>query len=229
MPVVAVVGVGFLILDSLLVMACSLKLIDGGWFSLLLASAMVLVMSTWRTGHALAVEGNKPLQLPLLPFISALANEPFTRVPRTAVFMVSEPNAVPHALLHNLKHNMVLHERNILAHVVFTDDPVVAVDQRVRVELLVPGFWRVTMSFGFMEQPDVPEALGRCVDHGLDVDLFTTSFFVDRQTVIASRGRGMSRWREDLFAMLYRNAGSVISYFNIPNNSVIELGRRVNI
>ena len=227
--VVLTVGAAFLALDTLLVVACSLKLVDGGWFSLLLALVMVLVMSTWRTGHALAVEGNKPLQLPLLPFITSLANEPFTRVPRTAVFMVSDQDAVPHALLHNLKHNMVLHERNVLVHVVFTDDPVVAAAARVNVEPLVPGFWRVTMSFGFMEQPDVPDALERCAAHGLEVDLFTTSFFVDRQTVVATHGRGMWRWREDLFAMMYRNAGSVISYFKIPNNSVIELGRRVNI
>ena len=228
-PVVWVVGLGFLALDTLLVLACSTKLIDGGWFSLVLASALVLVMSTWRTGRELAAEGNKPLQLPLMPFISSLTNEPFTRVPRTAVFMVSEPDAVPHALLHNLKHNMVLHEQNVLAHVVFTDDPVVPEVERVTVKLLVPGFWLVTMSFGFMDRPDVPEALRLCAAQGLDVDLFTTSFFVDRQTVVSSRGRGMSRWREDLFATMYRNAGSVISYFNIPNNSVIELGRRVNI
>ena len=228
-PVLVILGALFLALDTLLVLACSLKLIDGGWFSLLLASALVLVMSTWRTGHALAVEGNKPLELPLLPFISSLANEPFTRVPRTAVFMVSRSESVPHALLHNLKHNMVLHERNILAHVEFTDDPTVALEQRVTVEPLVPGFWRVTILFGFMERPDVPGALNQCAAHGLEVDLFTTSFFIDRQTVIPTRGQGMSRPREELFSMMYRNAGSVISYFNIPNNSVIELGRRVNI
>jgi KUP system potassium uptake protein len=131
--------------------------------------------------------------------------------------------------MHNLKHNQVLHERNLILTVVFHDVPWVPFDERVKVEPLVRGFWQVTVNYGFKNTPDIPQALELCRSHGLDINLFETSYFLSREIVVPTKGAGMAHWREKLFAAMSRNAGSVAGFFRLPNNCVIELGTRVQI
>jgi len=145
------------------------------------------------------------------------------------VFMVANPDTVPQALMHNLKHNCVLHEQNVIVSVAFHERAYVEEGDLVAVTPLAEGFWRVRINYGFMDVPDVPRALARCADHGIDLEPMRTSFFVSRETVVPTRGDGMWQWRERLFAAMSRNAGSVVEFFKIPNNSVIELGTRVQI
>ena len=219
----------FAIMDCLLVAACSLKFLHGGWFPLLLALGMFAVMSTWKRGRELLLESIRRDDPDLLPFITALAEDDIARTPRTAVFTVANVGTVPQALLHNLKHNQVLHETNVILTVKFHEVPWIPFADRVQVEPLARGFWRVTVNYGFKNTPDIPQALTLCRSHGLDVDEFTTSYFLSREVVVPTRGDGMAHWRERLFAAMTRNAGSVVEFFRLPNNSVIELGTRVQI
>jgi KUP system potassium uptake protein len=136
---------------------------------------------------------------------------------------------VPQALMHNLKHNQVLHERNLILTVVFHDIPWVPEAERVQVEPLVPGFWKVTVNYGFKDSPDIPEAISRCSSPGLAINLFETTYFLSRETIIATRHPGMMLWREKLFAFMARNAGNIADFLRLPSNCVIELGTRVQI
>jgi KUP system potassium uptake protein len=151
------------------------------------------------------------------------------RVERTAVYPVADPATVPQALLHNIKHNQVLHERNVILTVVFEPVPWVPMQRRVVVQPLGHGFWRVTLHFGFMNVPDVPQALALTSSHGLVMPVFETSYFLSRETVVPTPGGGMAPWRERLFAAMSRNAGGVVEYFRLPGNAVVELGTRVQI
>jgi len=219
----------FLALDLLLVASCSLKFLQGGWFPLLLGLALYLVMATWRRGRELLLESIRHEDPDLLPFVTALSQDTVHRVQRTAVYAVANPDTVPQALMHNLKHNQVLHERNIILTVVFHDVPWIAFSERVQVQALVPGFWKVQVNYGFKNTPDIPKALELCQAHGLSIKLFETSYFLSREIVVPTRGSGMAHWRETLFALMSRNAGSVAGYFRLPNNCVVELGTRVQI
>jgi KUP system potassium uptake protein len=219
----------FLALDLLLVISCSLKFWQGGWFPLVLGAAIFVVMATWRRGRELLIESMRRDDPELLPFITALAADKERRIPRTAVYAVANPDTVPQALMHNLKHNQVLHERNLILTVVFHDVPWIPFEERVQVTPLVPGFWRVQVNYGFINTPDIPKALALCQAQGLPVNLFETSYFLSREIVVPTRGAGMAHWREALFAIMSRNAGSVAAFFRLPNNCVIELGTRVQI
>jgi KUP system potassium uptake protein len=219
----------FMVLDALLVAACSLKFMHGGWFPLILALVMFAIMSTWKRGRELLLESIRRDDPDLVPFITALAADDITRTPRTAIFTVANVGTVPQALLHNLKHNQVLHETNVILTVKFHEIPWVPFVDRVQVEPLARGFWRVTVNYGFKNTPDIPQALTLCRSHGLEVEEFTTSYFLSRETVVPTRGEGMAHWRERLFAAMSRNAGSVVEFFRLPNNAVIELGTRVQI
>jgi KUP system potassium uptake protein len=219
----------FLALDSLLVVACSLKFIQGGWFPLILGLGMFAIMSTWKRGRELLLENISRDDPDLIPFITALSADDIARTPRTAIYTVATPGTVPQALLHNLKHYQVLHERNVILTVQFHEVPWVPFAERVEVEPLAPGFWRVTINYGFKNTPDIPQALTLCRSHGLEVDEITTSYFLSRETVVPTHGSGMAHWRERLFAAMSRNAGSVVEFFRLPNNAVIELGTRVQI
>jgi KUP system potassium uptake protein len=146
-----------------------------------------------------------------------------------AVYPVANVDRVPQALLHNLKHNCVLHEQNVILTVRFQDVPWVPPEERVEVIEVAPGFWQVRIAYGFMNSPDVPAALALCKDRGLDVEPMRTSYFVSRETVVPTKGSGMALWRERLFATMSRNSGSAVEFFKLPNNGVIELGTRVQI
>jgi len=221
----------FLLLDAMLVVSCALKFLDGGWFPLAAGVLIFLVMATWRRGRELLLENIRQGDPELLPFVTALSADRLPRVSRTAVYAVANPDTVPQALMHNLKHNQVLHERNLILTVVFQDVPWVPVGERVQVTPLVPGFWRVQVNYGFLDQPDIPKALELCQaqDQDLPINLFETSYFLSREIVVPTKGAGMARWREALFALMSRNAGNVADFFRLPNNCVIALGTRVQI
>ncbi|HCY17069.1 MAG: potassium transporter Kup [Curvibacter sp. GWA2_64_110] len=219
----------FLLLDAALVVSCAIKFLEGGWFPLAAGIVIFAIMATWRRGRELLLESIRQGDPELLPFITALTDEHTHRVARTAVYAVANPDTVPQALMHNLKHNQVLHERNLILTVVFHDVPWIADEERVQVTPLAPGFWRVQVNYGFKNTPDIPQALERCQAQGLPINLFETSYFLSREIVVPTRGAGMAHWREALFSLMSRNAGNVADFFRLPNNCVIELGTRVQI
>ena len=218
----------FLLLDLLLVIACSLKFVEGGWFPLALGVALFTVMASWRRGRELLLENIGQEDPELLPFLEALTADRVNLANRTAVYAVASSNTVPQALLHNLKHNQVLHERNLILTVVFHDVPWVAAAERISVERLAPSFWKVRVNYGFKDTPDIPHALASCRSEELPINLFETTYFLSRETIVPTKA-GMARWREGLFAFMSRNAGSIADFLRLPNNCVIELGTRVQI
>ncbi|MBL0085534.1 MAG: potassium transporter Kup [Ideonella sp.] len=219
----------FLAFDLLLVAGCAVKFFDGGWFPLAMGLLLFVMMSTWARGRELLVASIRSDGLALQPFIDALDRSTVNRAERTAVYAVADPDTVPQALMHNLKHNQVLHQRNVVLTVSFHDVPWIGMAHRVEVHPLARDFWRVTLHFGFMNTPDVPKALALTRPHGLDIPLFETSYFLSRETVVPTEGGGMANWRERLFAVMSKNAGSVVEYFHLPDNAVVELGTRVQI
>jgi KUP system potassium uptake protein len=229
LPVALAATSVFMALDVLLVASCAIKFFQGGWFPLVLGLAIFAIMATWRRGRELLIDSIRHDDPELQPFIAALAADGVHRVPRTAVYAVANPGTVPQALMHNLKHNQVLHERNVILTVVFHEVPWIPFAERVEVQTLAPGFWRVQINYGFKNTPDIPKALELCKAKGLPINLFETSYFLSRETIVPTKGTGMARWREQLFALMSRNAGSVAGFFRLPNNCVIELGTRVQI
>ncbi|UVL59092.1 potassium transporter Kup [Pseudomonas sp. B21-032] len=218
---------GFLLVDSLYFAANAPKIFQGGAFPVIAGIALFILMTTWKRGRKIIVERLDESALPLPLFISSLAAQPPHRVQGTAVFLTARADAVPHALLHNLLHNQVLHERVVLLTVVSQDRPRVPVAQRFEVQAFGEGFYRVNLNFGFIEEPDVPAALQLCHLKELDFSPMVTTYFLSRETVIPTRRIGMARWREALFAFLLKNANSNLKYFNLPLNRVIELGTQV--
>ena len=219
----------FLIVDIAFLAANLAKMVEGGWFPLAMGAVVFTLMVTWRRGREILFERLKTSSIPLMPFLKSLFEEPPPRVAGTAIFLIGDPDAVPHALLHNLAHNKILHERIVFLTVVYRDEPWVPFDERVEVERLGHDCYRIRIHFGFMNVPDVPKALELCAEHGLQFNTLETSFFVSREKLIPTHGDGMALWRERLFATMARNAGSIVDYFNIPSNRVIELGTQVEI
>jgi KUP system potassium uptake protein len=220
----------FVALDALLLAACSIKVLEGGWFPLVLAAALLVLMMAWKRGREMLAETLRADQLPLAVFVAGVAADAsLVRVDRTAVFLSAEPGVVPQALLHNMKHNLVLHRRNLVVTVQFHEAPTVAPQQRVQIHEIGHGFWQVGLHFGFTEKPDVPAALALCASQGLEIEPMATSFFLSRETVVPQPRAAMARWRQNLFEALSRNAGRAVDYFRIPVNGVIELGTRVQL
>jgi KUP system potassium uptake protein len=219
----------FVAFDALLVASCAVKFLDGGWFPLVMGAAIFIAMATWKRGRERLLAHVHEDEPELEPFLAALVHEALPRSSRTAVYAVADSRTVPQALLHNLKHNQVLHRRNCILNVAFAEVPEVAASDRVTVTSLGPAFWRVELRYGFMDRPDVPEALSLCRAHGLDINPFEVSYFLSREIIVPSRGRAMTRWREALFVAMSRNAGSVATFFRLPDNCVIELGTRVQL
>jgi KUP system potassium uptake protein len=218
----------FLTIDSLYLASNLTKVPDGGWFPLLVALVAFTLLTTWAKGRQLMIARMKEAAMPIKVFVSSAANSA-TRVAGTAVFMTSTPDGVPHALLHNLKHNKVLHERVILLTVKIMDVPYVEEDIRCRLEDLGEGFHRLVVKYGFMQEPDVPAALARLTGCGPAFKMMDTSFFLARQTLLPSARPGMAIWREKLFAWMLRNAESAMEFFRLPTNRVVELGSQVEI
>ncbi len=222
-------GVLFLFVDILFLAANADKVAHGGWLPLVLGVTMFTIMSTWRRGRDLVLRELRQSGLALEPFIASVMAHPPLRVPGTAVFLTANVNAVPNALLHNLKHNKVLHERNVLMTVETLETPVAEYGERTEIIALGHEFYRVILRFGFAEDPDIPSAFERCEAKGLGFDMMDTTFFISRETVIATDRPGMPLWRDKLFAFLARNASSATAFFRIPGNRLIELGTQVEI
>jgi len=226
---VAVVGSIFLFVDAAFLTANADKVEHGGWFPLVLGSVIFTMMATWRRGRELVMREIKQSGLALAPFIASISAHPPLRVPGTAVFLTANLDAVPHALLHNLKHNKVLHERNVLLTVDVLETPTAEPDERVTVEHLGDEFYKVTLRFGFAEDPDVPETMQSIQSCGLPFDLMDTTFFLSRESIVATDRPGMVRWRDKLFVFMQRNATPATAFFQIPGNRLIELGTQVEI
>ncbi len=229
-PVAWGVTLFFLAVDTLLVMGCIIKFFDGGWFPLAIGALLFLAMGTWSQGRARLMAMERRDGLPLLPFLTGPSLAACRGVARTAVFLVTEPSTVPGALLHNMKHNQVLHACNVVVHVRFHEVPWMDAAQRVDTVPLGHGFWQVTLHFGFMDTPDVPQALCLCNAPGLDLAPMQTSYFLSRATLVPGQARGLAGWREKMFAAMVRDSSSQAArFFRLPDNAVIELGARVRL
>jgi KUP system potassium uptake protein len=226
---VALTGIVFLTIDVGFFSANAIKIEHGGWFPLVLGGFIFLIMTTWRRGRELVLRELKQGGLALEPFIASVTSHPPLRVPGTAVFLTANTGGVPNAMLHNLKHNKVLHERNVLMTVETLDTPVAEYGERTEIIALGHEFYRVVIRFGFAEDPNIPAALQSCAAKGMGFDMMDTTFFVSRETIIATERPGMPLWRDKLFAFLGRNATSATAFFRIPVNRLIELGTQVEI
>jgi len=224
----SVTGV-FVTLDLLLLVSCSVKFFKGGWFPVALAIALVIVMWTWRKGRELLLNKIHEDDPKMDQFIKNLVSSQIPRIERTAVYLNANTDTVPQALLHNIKHNQVLHKTNLIITVVFSETPTVPREQCCNINSLGEGFWQVKLRYGFMQTPDIPQTLSQSVIPDFSFEPFNTSYFVSRETIVTGHGGKMAKWRHDLFSLMSRNSGSVVDFFNIPSNSVIELGSRVNI
>ncbi|MCU4118391.1 potassium transporter Kup [Variovorax sp. N23] len=224
------IGVGlFALVDLTFITANSLKIAEGGWLTLVVAAMVMFVFTTWAKGRRVTEQAAAEERIALTPFIDALAVDMPHRVHGTAVFMTADPDSVPHALLHNLKHNQVLHERVIILCVRTRPVPRVYPADRLQVEQLAHGFWRVTAYQGFMEDPAVPEYLRlMAYQHGLSIESMSTSYFTSRASLGLGRLPGLGVLRKALFGMLQRNAARSSDYFGLPDNRLIEIGRRAN-
>ena len=217
------------LVDAALVSSNALKIPDGGWFPLLIGGIVFTLLTTWKRGRILLMQRLSEDAMPLDLFIPSIEAAPPARVPGTAVFLTSTPDRVPHALLHNLKHNKVLHERVVFLTVVTRDYPFVAEDDRFEIAPLGAQFYRMYAYFGFKEDPDVPALLEATGRKGFAFDMMDTSFFVSRETLIATKMPGMAIWRERLFASMSKNAVKASDFFHVPTNRVVELGTQVEL
>ena len=220
----------FFVGDVGFVIANGAKIFQGGWFPVVLGVALFTLLRTWRHGRQLLHEEVRKEGIQLDTFLPGLMLAPPVRVPGTAVFLTADKDVVPHALLHNLKHNKVLHERNVFLTVETLDIPYAEPGRRLRISEIGNDFHRVLIRFGFMETPDVPLALMRSCDQGgIHFDPMETTYFASRETIVASRHRGMPIWRDKLFAVMHRNAAPASGFFRIPGNRLVELGSQVEI
>ena len=219
----------FFLVDLMFFSSNLLKLAAGGWFPVVIGLAMYTVMMTWKQGRALLNAKLKADSIDLKSFLEAVFVSPPTRVEGTAVFLTAEPGTVPNAMLHNLKHNKVLHEHNLFVTVQNHEVPWIGMNKRVEIESLGHDCWQVIVHYGFKNDPDVPRALEQIRGRGCEIDKMKTSYFLSRDTVIPTIGSGMAPWREKLFAQMHHNAGAAADFLSLPNNSVVELGSKIEI
>ncbi len=206
-----------------------LKLFEGGWFPLLIGGTVFTLMMTWRRGRELLHQKLQADALDLRQFLESTWRHPPMRVPGTAVFLSGEPGAVPHALLHNLKHNKVLHERNIFVTVRNHEVPWVGMEKRLQAQALGHDCWEVIIHYGFKNEPDVPAALAQLRSQGCFLDAMSTSYFLSRDVVIPRMNNSMAHWREKLFAQMHKNASRVADFLHLPSNAVVELGSKIEL
>jgi KUP system potassium uptake protein len=221
----------FLVIEAAFVIANGAKILQGGWFPVVLGIVLFTLLRTWRRGRELLHAEIRKEGIQLDTFLPGLMLAPPTRVPGTAIFLTAQTGVVPHALLHNLKHNKVLHERNVFLTVETLNVPYAPKEKRLKIDSIGgEDFYRVVIKFGFMETPDVPLALMRSCDKGgIHFDPMETTYFASRETVVASRHRGMPVWRDKLFAVMHRNAAPATGFFRIPGNRLVELGAQIEI
>ncbi|WP_336034370.1 potassium transporter Kup [Acinetobacter bereziniae] len=228
---VALFAVPFLVIDSVFIGSTSLKIISGGWVPILIGAIVFTILMTWKTGREIVFNRLEKDALPLDLFIKSVSLSDETQfVPGQAVFLTGNPNIVPHAMLHNIKHNKVLHERNIMVTVITRDVPYVPEQERIRVEVLDDRFQRVFVYYGFKDQPDIPNALELAYKQlEVEFDMMHISFFISRDRLIHTVGEGMAPWREKLFISMQRNTSPVSDFYQIPPNRVVEMGSQIEI
>jgi len=214
-------------LDAVFLGSNLLKIPQGAWIPLALGGAIVLMMWTWSRGTRVLADKSRSLAIPLESVIQSLSVSPPHRTIGTAIFLTGDPGTTPAALLHNLKHNRVLHAQNIILTVKTTSTPRVPLSERVVIEAINTDFKHVKISYGFMETPNLPEALATCRREGLKFDIMSTTFFLSRRSLVASPSSGMPLWQDNLFIFMYRNAGSPADFFRLPAGRVIEMGAQV--
>ena len=219
----------FFVVDFVYFSANIVKMFDGGWFPVVIGIVMFMLMLTWKQGRKLMSMRLREDAIDLKSFLEAVFVSPPTRVPGTAVFLVSDQGLTPNALLHNLKHNKVLHETNLFVTVKQHEVPWIGFDKRCEMEPLGRDCWQVTVNFGFKNEPDVPEALALLETRGCVIDEMDTSYFLSRDIVMPTIGSGMAHWREKLFAGMHRNAAAAADFLRLPTNRVVELGSKVEI
>ena len=219
----------FLTVDLAFFGANVLKIPDGGWFPLLIGIVIFTLMTTWKTGRDLLFRRLKSEAMELAPFVDAIGSFPPTRVQGNAIYMTPNPYGVPHSLLHNLKHNKVLHEKVVLLTVKIEDEPFISRRERIIVEALPHDFYRVSVRYGFKDESDLPRDLELCAEQGLELETMDTSFFIGKETLLPARHSEMAFWREKLFITMFRNADSVTNHFKLPPNRVVELGAQVTL
>ncbi|ENU29086.1 potassium uptake protein [Acinetobacter sp. CIP-A165] len=228
---VALLAIPFLLLDLVFVASTSLKILAGGWVPILIGAVVYTILMTWKRGREIVYKRMETDALSLDLFIKSIGMSKETQfVPGEAIFLTGTPNIVPHAMLHNIKHNKVLHERNVIVTVYTEDIPYVATEDRVKVEKLDDHFYRIYMYYGFKDQPNVPNALEQAYQElGFEFDMMQMSFFISRDRIVHTVGDGMSPWREKLFISMQRNTSPVSDFYQIPTNRVVELGSQIEI
>lgn len=227
-PLRAVLGaLPFICIDLGFFLANSVKIPDGGWFPLVFGLAIFILLTTWKRGRELLGQRLAAESMALEPFIVSITEGGVERVPGSAVFLTPNPESVPHALLHSLKHYKALHEQVIILSVKVLDVPYIPEPDRIEVHCLAGNFSQIIVRYGFKDAPDIPSALALCAGSGLEIDMMDTSFFLGRETLIPRLGSEMAYWRSLIFVAMFRNAGSATAFFKIPSNRVVELGSQV--
>jgi KUP system potassium uptake protein len=224
---VAAIVAPLVLVDVVFFSANLLKLLEGAWAPILFGASMVLLILTWRRGTDLLAQKTRRTEVPLETLLASLEKHPPHTVPGTAVFLTSQPEFAPTALLHNLKHNKVLHERNVILTIVTTDTPRVPDEERVKITVRSPRFSLVALKFGYMESPNVPKALAIARKHGWQFDIMSTSFFLSRRALKPAAHSGMPRWQDHLFIGLAKSASDATDFFQIPTGRVVEVGTQV--
>ncbi|OIQ71218.1 Low affinity potassium transport system protein kup [mine drainage metagenome] len=219
----------FFVVDFAFFTSNMLKLVEGGWFPLLIAGGVFTLMKTWKDGRHLLNQKLRTDAIDLHNFLQSVFVNPPTRVAGTAVFLSAEIGVVPNALLHNLKHNKVLHDINLFVTVRNHEVPWIGMDKRLSIESLGHDCWQVVVNYGFKNDPDLPKALQHMKGRGCEIEAMTTSYFLSRDTVVPTIGAGMAQWREKLFAQMHLNASGAADFLNLPSNAVVELGSKIEI
>ena len=219
----------FLVIDLAFLGANVPKIIHGGWFPLAIGLVIFTLLTTWKRGRELLLQRMQNDDIDLGAFIEGIVSFEHQRVPGTAIFLHATGKGVPHALLHNLSHNKVLHERVVILRAITEEVPSIPDAERIRLTELGSGFYRLEIRFGFREEPDIPKALKLCDALGLHFAMMETSFFLSRETLIPTKMPGMALWRENIFAAMAQNSESAMRFFKLPVNRVVELGTQIEI
>lgn len=219
----------FFVVDIVFLSSNLLKFVDGGWFPLAIGAAIFTLMTTWKSGRQILHNKLREQSLELEPFLQSVFESPPARVGGTAVFLTADIGTVPNALLHNLKHNKILHEHNVFVTVQAHEVPWIQIDKRAEVKSLGNRCWQIVLHYGFKNDPNVPKALGRLRELGCDLDPMATSYFLSREVVVPTIGAGMAQWREKLYAQMHHNASAAADFLMLPNNAVVELGSKIEI
>ena len=217
------------IIDLVFIASNMLKIPEGAWLPLVMGGVLVVIMWTWTRGAKILAEKTRRDSVPLADLLQILAARPPHRIAGTAIFLTGDPDMTPVALMHNLKHNKVLHQKNVILTVRTAGKPRVAEDARIEIEKVDGDFQKVIVSYGFMESPNLPKALGRCRRLGLKYDIMATSFFLGRRSIVPSAQSGMPLWQDHLFIFLMKNAANPTDFFKIPHGRVVELGAQITV